>query len=698
MAEKRFIDLKTIGAVAIGAVAGIVCMSLFRTPKKYPTVTSIAFADGSTQRVETSTEPTVKCITTKEMLEKVPSDIEVSQAITPLPMQEVAARAGIAPEELFPYGAHKAKVSLEVKKRLAHVRNGHYVVVTGINPTPLGEGKSTTTIGLTQALGAALNKKVFACIRQPSQGPTFGTKGGAAGGGYAQVVPMEEFNLHLTGDIHAIVAANNLLAAAIDTRIFHESQQSDAALFKRLCPPAKDGTRKFSPVMLKRLAKLGIAKTDPDELTEAEVSAFARLDIDVSTITWNRVLDTCDRMLRRIKVGEGPNEQLKGVTPATRETGFDIAVASEIMAVLALTTSLGDMRERLGNMVIGRSKAGAPVTADDIGCGGALAVLMRDAIQPTLMQTVEQTPVMVHAGPFANIAHGQSSILADQLALKLVGEDGFVITEAGFGADIGMEKFFNIKCRYSNLTPGCAVIVATVRALKMHGGGPEVKTGKPLDPIYTEENVPVLRKGCANLAHHVKNAKKFGVKVIVAVNRFHTDTMAEVECVKEEAMKAGADNAVMAEHWAKGGEGAADLARAVVGACESSSPDDFKYLYDLDTPIKAKIETICKEIYGADGCDFSDKANEQIDAYTAAGYDNLPICMAKTQYSLSTDAKKKGVPTGFTIPIREIRASVGAGFLYPICADMMTVPGLATRPGFFDVDIDTETGRVIGLF
>src|SRR5579862_7564871 len=351
-------------------------------------------------------------------------------------------------------------------------------LICRITPTPLGEGKSTTTVGLVQALTAHLGKLSFACVRQPSQGPTFGIKGGAAGGGYSQVIPMEEFNLHLTGDIHAIIAANNLLAAAIDARMFHEASATDEQMFERLCPPAKDGSRKFSPVMLRRLKKLGISKTSPNDLTPQERSRFARLDIDPETITWRRVLDTNDRMLRGITIGQGPEE--KGFT---RATAFDIAVASEIMAILALATDLADMRDRLGRMVIGSNKAGEPITADDIGCSGALTVLMKDTIMPNLMQTIEGTPAFVHAGPFANIAHGNSSIVADQIALKLVGPEGYVLTEAGFGADMGMEKFCNIKCRVSGLSPDCVVLVATIRALKMHGGGPKVVAGQPLAHI-----------------------------------------------------------------------------------------------------------------------------------------------------------------------------------------------------------------------
>src|ERR1700735_2897143 len=406
------------------------------------------------------------------MLSRVPSDITIAQSATPLPIDKIAAEAGILPDELELYGKSKAKVGLSVRDRLKDAPNGKYVVVTAITPTPLGEGKTTTTVGLSQALGAYLGKKVFTCIRQPSQGPTFGIKGGAAGGGYSQIIPMEEFNLHLTGDIHAITAANNLLAAAIDARMFHESRATDEQMFERLCPPSKDGTRKFSPVMLRRLRKLGIAKTDQNELTPEERSRFARLDIDPETITWRRVLDTNDRMLRQITIGQGPEE--KGFT---RTTAFDIAVASEIMAILALATDLADMRDRLGAMVIGSNRAGEPITADDIGASGALTVLMKDAIMPNLMQTIEGTPAFVHAGPFANIAHGNSSIVADQIALKLAGPEGYVLSEAGFGADIGMEKFFNIKCRYSGLVPNCVVLVATIRALKMHGGGPKGAAG-----------------------------------------------------------------------------------------------------------------------------------------------------------------------------------------------------------------------------
>jgi methylenetetrahydrofolate dehydrogenase (NADP+) / methenyltetrahydrofolate cyclohydrolase / formyltetrahydrofolate synthetase len=618
----------------------------------------------------------------------VPSDIEIAQEAELKKITTVAEEVGLLPEELELHGDYKAKVRLSVLERLRDVPDGKYIDVTAITPTPLGEGKSTTMVGLSQALGAHLGKRVFTCIRQPSQGPTFGIKGGAAGGGYSQVVPMEDFNLHLTGDIHAITAANNLLAAAIDTRIYHESRQSDdLKLFNALCPADKQGERKFSPSMLRRLKKLGIEKTNPDDLTPEEKARFARLDIDPATITWRRVVDTNDRFLRELEIGLGPEEQMP------RHTGFDITVASEIMAILALTTDLADMRERMGKIVIGTNRRGEAVTAEDLGVAGAMTVLMNDAIKPTLMQTLEGTPVFVHAGPFANIAHGQSSIIADRIALKLA---DYVVTESGFGADIGMEKFFDIKCRYSGLIPHVVVMVATVRALKMHGGGPKVVAGKPLDPAYTEENLDLLREGLGNLQHHIKNALRYGVNVVVAVNSFATDTPSEVELVRQAAIAAGAEDAVVARHWMEGGQGAVDLAKAVVKAAEKSN--NFRFLYPLEMSIKEKIETICKEIYGADGVEYTPEAEAKIELYTRLCFDKLPLCMAKTHLSLSHDPNLKGVPTGYVIPIRDIRASVGAGFLYPLLGTMRTMPGLPTRPVFYDVDLDLETGRVVGLF
>ena len=618
----------------------------------------------------------------------VPSDIDVAQEAELKPILQVAEEVGLLAEDLELHGNFIAKVKLEVLDRLKDRPNGKYVDVTAITPTPLGEGKTTTTVGLSQALGAVLGKKVFTVIRQPSQGPTFGIKGGAAGGGYSQVVPMEDFNLHLTGDIHAVTAANNLLAAAIDTRMLHEATMSDEKLFEALCPPDKKGQRKFAPSMFKRLEKLGIHKTNPDDLTPEERSKFVRLDIDPDLITWRRVLDTNDRFLREITVGQGPEEKGR-----ERRTGFDIAVASEVMAILALTSDLADMRKRLGAIVIGSSRSGDPVTAEDLGVAGAMAVLMRDAIKPNLMQTLEGTPVFVHAGPFANIAHGNSSIIADRIALKLA---DYVVTESGFGADIGMEKFFDIKCRYSGLIPNAVVLVATVRALKMHGGGPKVIAGKPLAPEYTDENLDLLKAGLGNLQVHIQNALRFGIPVVVAVNSFATDTPAEVELVRQAALEAGAEDAVVARHWMEGGDGAKALGEAVIAACEK--PGHFQFLYDLNLSIKEKIEIICTQIYGADGVDFSPEAEKKIELYNRQGFDKLPMCMAKTHLSLSHDQALKGVPKGYRIPIRDIRASVGAGFLYPLLGTMRTMPGLPARPVFYDVDLDLETNRVVGLF
>jgi len=577
----------------------------------------------------------------------VPSDLEIAQAADLKPILDIAAAVGLDPDDLELYGKYKAKVRLEVLEKFRDRPQGKYIDVTAITPTPLGEGKTTTTVGLTQALGR-IGKRVITCIRQPSMGPTFGIKGGAAGGGYSQIVPMEDFNLHLTGDIHAVTAANNLLAAAIDARILHEDENSD-----------------------EQLAKIGLK----------------RLDIDPYTITWNRVLDVNDRAIRSVIIGLGDRTDGR-----PRQTGFDISVASEVMAILALTTSLKDLRQRLGRIVIGLSKSGNPITAEDLGVAGAMTVLMKDAIKPNLMQTLEGQPAFVHAGPFANIAHGNSSILADQIALKLA---DYVVTESGFGADIGMEKFMDIKCRYSGLTPNCVVLVATIRALKMHGGGPRVVPGRPLDPAYTTENLELLEKGSANLARCIEIARTFGVPVVVAVNRFAHDTPAEIELVRRVAEQAGAEAAVMADHWAQGGAGAIELAEAVVAACEK--PSNFQFLYPLEWSIKQKIETIATRIYGADGVDYDPKAEKQIAAYEKAGYGKLPICMAKTHLSLSHEPSWKGVPKGFRLPVREVRASVGAGFIYPLCGEMRTMPGLPSKPAFMAVDLD-ENGRVVGLF
>uniref|UniRef100_A0A8C2S9Z0 C-1-tetrahydrofolate synthase, cytoplasmic n=1 Tax=Capra hircus TaxID=9925 RepID=A0A8C2S9Z0_CAPHI len=540
------------------------------------------------------------------------------------------------------YGETKAKVRLSALERLQHQPDGKYVVVTGITPTPLGEGKSTTTIGLVQALGAHLHQNVFAC-----------------------------FNLHLTGDIHAITAANNLVAAAIDARL--------------------NGVRKFSDIQIRRLWRLGIEKTDPATLTDEEINRFARLDIDPETITWQRVLDTNDRFLRKITIGQAPTE--KG---HSRTAQFDISVASEIMAVLALTSSLEDMRERLGKMVVASSKKGEPISTEDLGVSGALTVLMKDAIKPNLMQTLEGTPVFVHAGPFANIAHGNSSIIADRIALKLVGPKGFVVTEAGFGADIGMEKFFNIKCRYSGLRPHVVVLVATVRALKMHGGGPTVTAGLPLPKAYIEEDLELVGKGFSNLKKQIENARMFGVPVVVAVNAFKTDTEAELDLISRLAKEHGAFDAVKCTHWAEGGKGALALAEAVQRA--AAAPSSFQLLYDLKLPVEDKIRIIAQKIYGADDIELLPEAQHKAEVYTKQGFGNLPICMAKTHLSLSHNPELKGVPTGFVLPVRDIRASVGAGFLYPLVGTMSTMPGLPTRPCFYDIDLDPETEQVNGLF
>ena len=562
------------------------------------------------------------------------SDIEIAQAATMKPIQEIAQAVGIEDDELELYGKWKAKVSLDVRKRLKDRQNGKYIDVTAITPTPLGEGKTVTTIGLSLGLNK-IGKNVITCIRQPSLGPVFGIKGGAAGGGYSQVVPMEDFNLHLTGDVHAVSITNNLLAAFIDASLMHGNP----------------------------------------------------LDIDPNSITWNRVVDVSDRVLRNIVVGLGG--KTNGIP---REASYDIAVASEVMAILAMTTGLKDMRERLGRIVIGTNSKGEPVTAEDLKCAGSMAVLMKDAIKPTLMQTVENTPVLVHAGPFANIAQGNNSVIEDQIALKLA---DYVVTESGFGADCGAEKFMNIKCRASGLRPDAVVVVATIRALKSHSGKFNIVPGKPLDPGLTREDLDAVEKGCSNLQAHVENMKQYGVPVVVAINRFTDDTDAEVALVRRLAKEAGADEVALSEVWAKGGEGGKELAEAVVRAAEK--PSDFKFLYDDEDSIKEKIEKIATKMYGADGVDYSPAAEKKIKMYTDMGLSNLAICMAKTHLSLSHDPTLKGRPTGFRIPVRDVKASVGAGFILPICGDMRTMPGLPATPAGQNIDID-ENGVISGLF
>ncbi|TID19241.1 hypothetical protein CANINC_003812 [Pichia inconspicua] len=637
----------------------------------------------------------------------VPSDIDISRAQTPKLINTVAKELGINEKDFENFGHYKGKVSLNVYDQLKDKRdNGNYVLVAGITPTPLGEGKSTTTMGLVQALGAHLNIPAVANVRQPSMGPTFGVKGGAAGGGYAQVIPMDEFNLHLTGDIHAISIANNLLAAAIDTRMFHESTQKDEAFYKRLVPK-KNGVRKFTPSMLKRLNKLGINKTDPDSLTPEEASKFAKLNINPDSITIKRVVDVNDRFLREITIGQAPTE--KGFT---RQTGFDITVASEIMAILALSKDLKDLRERAGKIVIGANNDGEPITAEDVGCAGAITALLKDAIKPNLMQTLEGTPVFVHAGPFANISIGASSVIADKIALKLVGKPknlelaknfkkGFVVTEAGFDFTMGGERFYNIKCRASGLKPNAVVLVATTRALKLHGGAPDVKPGQVLPDVYTTENIELVRNGASsNLRKQIENAKSYGAPVIVAINKFATDSIKEIECIREEAIKAGAFDAVESDHWAQGGKGSIKLAETVVRATEEKPLDDNKppnFLYDLEGSLEDRLRTIATKMYGAADIELSETAKKQIEQYEAQGFGKLPVCIAKTQYSLSHDPTLKGVPTGFTFPIREVRISAGAGYLYALAAKIMTIPGLSTNAGFMNVEVN-EDGEIDGLF
>ncbi len=564
------------------------------------------------------------------------SDLAIAQAAKLKPLNEIAEQMDLGTDDFDIYGSpHIAKLRLSVLDKVKDRPAAKYIDVSAITPTPLGEGKSTTLIGIGEAM-KHIGKRAVITLRQPSQGPTFGIKGGAAGGGYAQVVPMETFNLHLTGDIHAVSAANNLLAAMIDNDLMRGNP----------------------------------------------------LNIDPYSITWKRVLDTNDRALRHIVVGLGG--KLEGGVP--RETGFDITVASEVMAILALTTSLQDMRERFGRIVVGLKNDKTPVTAEEIGAAGAMTVLMRDAIRPTLMQTLENTPALVHAGPFANVAHGNSSILADLIASKC---GDYLLTESGFGADIGAEKFFNIKCRYSGLKPDACVLVATVRALKAHSGKYKIVAGKALPKDLLELNVGDVEAGASNLIKQIENIKLHGVTPVVAINAFETDHPEEIEAIKRISVEAGALGAAVSTHWANGGKGAIELAEMTVAACDE--PSEFKFLYDLDQPIMKKIETIATKIYGAKEVSFSPQATSQIKSYEENGFGKLPICMAKTHLSLSHDPTLKGAPSDFTFPVREVRASVGAGFIYPICGDMRTMPALPEHPAAEKIDID-EKGNVVGLF
>ncbi len=563
-----------------------------------------------------------------------PSDLEIASQAELRPLSEIAEAAGIPGDALEPYGAGAAKVSLEAVEAMASAGRpkARYVVVSAITPTPLGEGKTTTTVGLGQAF-QHIGRTATIAIRQPSMGPTFGIKGGAAGGGYSQVVPMDLFNLHLTGDMHAVTAAHNLCSAMVDAHLYHGNE----------------------------------------------------LGLDIHNITWRRVLDVNDRALRNVTLGLGG--RLDGVP---RESGFDITAASEVMAALALCTGLHDLRARLGRIVVGYTKAGTPVTAEEIGVAGSMAVILREAIKPNLMQTLENTPALVHTGPFGNIATGNSSIVADQVGIRT---SEFLLTEAGFGADMGAERFFNIKCRYSGLAPDAAVLVATVRGLKAHSGNHKIVAGRPLPEALLAENPDEVHAGGDNLRKQLENMRIHGCTPVVAVNVFPEDHAADVAAIGEIAAEYDARSAVTT-HFADGGRGAAELAEAVAEAAEE--PSEFAVLYPDDASLKSKIETVARRVYGADGVSYSAVADKQLATYTDAGFGNLPVCIAKTHLSVSSDPTLKGAPTGWTLPVREVRASVGAGFVYPICGDMRTMPGLGRVPAAKGIDIDAD-GNIVGL-
>ena len=563
-----------------------------------------------------------------------PTDLEIASQAKLKPLPEIAADAGIPAEMLEPYGTGSAKVSLDAVEAMASTGRprARYVVVSAITPTPLGEGKTTTTVGLGQAF-QHIGRSATIAIRQPSMGPTFGIKGGAAGGGYSQVVPMELFNLHLTGDMHAVTAAHNLCSAMVDAHLYHGNE----------------------------------------------------LGLDIHNIAWRRVLDVNDRALRNITLGLGG--RLDGVP---RESGFDITAASEVMAALALCTGLHDLRARLGRIVVGYTKAGTPVTAEEIGVAGSMAVILREAIKPNLMQTLENTPALVHTGPFGNIATGNSSIVADQVGIRT---SDFLLTEAGFGADMGAERFFNIKCRYSGIAPDAAVLVATVRGLKAHSGNHRIVAGRPLPDAILAENPDEVHAGGANLRKQLENMRIHGCTPVVAINVFPEDHPADIAAIGEIAAEYNARSAVTT-HFADGGRGATELAEAVAEAAEE--PSEFAVLYPDEASLKSKIETVATRVYGADGVEYSSTADKQLATYTEAGFGNLPVCIAKTHLSISSDPSLKGAPTGWTLPVREVRASVGAGFVYPICGDMRTMPGLGRVPAAMSIDIDAD-GNIVGL-
>jgi len=561
-----------------------------------------------------------------------PSDLEIARQAMLKPLDDVAGEIGIGPHLLEPYGESVVKIKLAAIAELASAPKAKYVVVTAVTPTPLGEGKTTTTVGLGQGF-KHIGKRAMVTIRQPSMGPTFGIKGGAAGGGYSQVVPMEVLNLHLTGDMHAVTAAHNMLAAMVDNHLY---QGND-------------------------------------------------LNLDPHNITWRRVLDVNDRALRSIVIGLG-----SGLDGVPRQSGFDITAASEVMATLGLSKSLDDLRARLGRIVVGYTSGGDPVTAEQLSGAGSMAVILRDAIKPNLLQTLENTPVLVHTGPFGNIATGNSSVVADLIGIHA---GDFLITEAGFGADMGAERFFNIKCRASGLTPDAAVVVTTVRALKAHSGKYKIIAGKPLPDELLRENPDDVLAGAANLRKQIENVRLHGVSPVVAINSFPSDHPSEHAAIQEVAEQMGA-RAAVCTHFADGGRGAAELAEAVDDA--ASEPSEFRFLYDGDASLRDKIETVARRVYGADGVSYSATASKQLDTYEAAGFGSMPVCIAKTHLSISSDPALKGAPTGWTLPVREVRASAGAGFVYPICGDIRTMPGLSALPAAARIDLD-EHGEIVGL-
>ena len=563
----------------------------------------------------------------------LPSDLEIAQSATMLPPTEIAAQLGIGPDYLVPYGRYVAKVDPAVADTMLDRPNGKYVVVTAITPTPLGEGKTTTSVGLAQGL-QRIGRTSVLTLRQPSMGPTFGIKGGAAGGGYSQVLPMEQLNLHLTGDFHAVTAAHNLLAAMIDNHIFQGNE----------------------------------------------------LELDPQEISWRRVLDVNDRSLRNIVIGLG--EKGDGIP---RQTGFDITSASDVMTTLSLASSVDDLRQRLGRIVIGRNVHGQFVTAEDLKAAGAMAVILKDAAWPNLLQTTERTPVLIHAGPFGNIATGNSSVIADQVGIRTA---DFVITEAGFGADMGAERFFNVKCRTSGLIPDVAVLVVTVRALKAHSGRFKIVPGKPLPEDLLAPSPEAVRAGADNLRKHIEIVKGFGVNPVLAINRFAADHDVDIAEIEAIAAEMGVRSAV-ATHVVDGGPGAAELAQAVVDA--ANQPTDFRFTYQLDEPLEAKLDAVARKVYGADGVEIAPKAAAQLRAFTRAGYGDLPVLIAKTHLSISHDPKLKGAPSDWTLPIREVRLAAGAGYVYALAGDMRTMPGLGSSPAAERIDLD-ENDTIVGLF